>query len=64
MRNILKWKHNINVLLNWENEDELPDIADEIYNVMYPLSKIDFVRYFPYIMIDNKKIYLISLGDK
>jgi hypothetical protein len=64
MRNILKWKHNINVLLNWENEDELPDIADEVYNVMYPLSKIDFVRYFPYIMIDNKKIYLISLGDE
>jgi len=42
----------------------LPDIADEVYNVMYPLSKIDFVRYFPYIMIDNKKIYLISLGDE
>lgn len=47
--------------LFWENEDELPDMPDEVYKAMYPLSKVDFVRYFPYMKIDGTKVYLISL---
>jgi hypothetical protein len=45
----------------WENEDELPDMPDIVYNVMFPVSKVDFVRYFPYIKINNKKYFLIDL---
>jgi hypothetical protein len=64
MHNVLKWGYNVDVPLNWENEDELPDMPDEVYNAMYPLSEVDFVRYFPYIIINNKRAYLISLGDE
>lgn len=49
--------------LFWENEDELPEISDDIYAAMFPLSKVDFVRYFPYMKIDGKKVYLISLEE-
>lgn len=52
-----------NFTLFWENEDELPDIPDEVYKVMYPLSKVDFVRCFPYVICNGEKIYLISLEE-
>ena len=51
------------MVLFWENEDELPDIPDDVYKAMYPLSKVDFVRYFPYVMCNEEKIYLIVLDD-
>ena len=52
------------MILFWENEDELPDMSDDIYRAMYPLSKVDFARYFPYIVCNGEKIYLITLEDK
>lgn len=52
------------VVLFWEPEDELPDMPDEVYTAMYPLSKVDFIRYFPYAMCNGEKIYLIVLEDK
>lgn len=52
------------MVLFWEPEDELPDMPDEVYMAMYPLSKVDFIRYFPYIMCNEEKIYLIVLEDK
>jgi hypothetical protein len=59
----MNWNYADDMLLYWENEDELPDMSDEVYKAMFPLSKIDFVRYFPYIKINNKKIYLILLEE-
>jgi hypothetical protein len=50
-----------NISVYWENEDELPDMSDNVYNVMFPVSKVDFVRYFSYIKINNKKYFLIDL---
>jgi hypothetical protein len=38
MHNVLKWGYNVDAPLNWENEDELPDMPDEVYNAMYPLK--------------------------
>lgn len=42
----------------WRNEDELPEITDEEYNYIYPGSKVDMVRVFPYVMINGKEYYL------
>ena len=52
------------MLLYWQNEDELPDMPNEVYKVMFPTSKVDFVRLFPYIKIDNKKYFLIDLEEE
>ncbi|MFA5772738.1 MAG: hypothetical protein WC974_08430 [Thermoplasmata archaeon] len=42
-----------------EYEDELPkDLTEEDYNRMFPLSKVDIVRSFPYVEINNHKYYL------
>lgn len=42
-----------------EYEDELPDyITDEDYKRMFPLSKVDIVRTFPYVVINGHKYYL------
>lgn len=46
-------------------EDELPDMPDEIYNAMFPLSFVDFIRIFPYMEDeDGNKIYLVKIEEK
>jgi len=45
--------------VKWRNEDELPeDLTEEDYNQMFSLSKVDMVRLFPYVEIENNKYYL------
>ena len=37
-------------------EDELPEgISDEVFSAMYPYSKVNFVRMFPFVMVDGDK---------
>ena len=47
----------------WRNEDELPEMTDEEYNYIYPSSKVDMVRIFPYVMIGGKEHYLRMPND-
>jgi hypothetical protein len=50
--------------LKWINEDNLPDMENNIYHAMFPASKVDFVRYFPYLEdIDGNRFYLIKLEE-
>ena len=45
--------------VQWQHEDELPDISDEQYMLMFRASKVDIVRLFPYIETKSgKKIYI------
>lgn len=48
------------VFIRYENEDELPEIDDNIYRAMFNCSRVDFVRLFPYIEIEGKKCFLVS----
>ena len=49
--------------LVFQYEDELPELKQEIYNAMFPISYVDFVRIFPAILIDNRLFYLIENVD-
>ncbi len=49
--------------LVFQYEDELPELKPEIYDAMFPISIIDFVRMFPAILIDNRLFYLIERED-
>ena len=44
----------------WAYEDALPDyITDKLYDLLYPMSQIrNGVRMFPYIAIDERKLFL------
>ena len=45
-------------------EDELPEgISDEVFSAMYPYSKVNFVRMFPFVMVDGDKCFLIKLPE-
>lgn len=46
--------------LIFQYEDELPELKQEIYNAMFPISYVDFVRIFPAILIGNRLFYLIE----
>jgi len=47
--------------IEWEYEDQLPDLTDERYNEMFGLSRvIGGVRMFPYIIWQNKRCYLVN----
>ena len=61
----LQTDKEIAFMVGWEHEDELPDyITDELYGVLYPMSKLDSgLRVFPYIVIDEKKHFLGDLPD-
>lgn len=48
----------------WQNEDELPNIPDEVYMAMYGASCLNFVRLFPYIKILGQKFYLVNLDER
>jgi len=60
----MNWDNANDILLYWQNEDELPYIPDEVYKAMFLASRVDFVRLFPYIKIDNKKYFLIELEEE
>jgi len=49
--------------LVFQYEDELPELKPEIYDAMFPISYVDFVRIFPAILIDNRLFYLIERED-
>jgi hypothetical protein len=51
----------LSLVFQWE--DELPELKPEIYDAMFPISIIDFVRMFPAILIDNRLFYLIERED-
>ena len=52
-------KEDVVLVVGWKNEDELPDyITDELYNIMFPMSKVDIVRLFPFVNIDGKEHFL------
>jgi len=47
--------------VEWMNEDELPEgISDEVFSAMYACSKVDFVRFYPFVTIDGDKCFLIK----
>jgi len=49
------------VLLEWEYEDELPSMTNSKYNAIFDQSKvIDGVRMFPFITVDERRIYIAS----
>ena len=51
--------------LKWQNEDELPDMPDDVYDAMFKTSIVNGVRYFPYLEgIGNSKYYLIDLREE
>ena len=49
--------------LVFQYEDELPELKSEIYDAMFPISIVDFVRMFPAILIENRLFYLIERED-
>ena len=52
---------NLIVTVAWKHEDELPDwIDDEVYKILYPSSRVDGVRLFPYVSICGKETFLIT----
>jgi len=52
------------IQVEYLNEDELPKpISYKVYSAMYPCSKVDFVRLFPYVTIDGHKRFLIELPE-
>ena len=48
------------ITVEWEYEDQLPEIDDDTYNKMYKTSKVDFVRMFPYVEICGRRYYLVE----
>lgn len=42
----------------YEYEDELPEMDDEDYELIFDQSRIDGVRKFAYVMINGEKYYL------
>ncbi len=45
--------------IEWEYEDELPkNLSDAQYSAMYMKSKLDVVRMFPFITIDDHKYFI------
>jgi hypothetical protein len=47
--------------VEWMNEDKLPEgISDEVFSAMYACSKVDFVRFYPFVTIDGDKCFLIK----
>lgn len=52
------------VQIQYMGEDELPKpISYKVYSAMYPCSKVDFVRMFPFVMVDGDKCFLIKLPE-
>jgi len=52
------------IQIEYLNEDELPKrIPYKVYSAMYPCSKVDFVRLFPYVTVDGRKRFLIELPE-
>lgn len=52
------------VQIQYINEDELPKpISYKVYSAMFGCSKVDFVRLFPYVTIDDRKLFLIELPE-
>ena len=50
--------------VEWMSEDKLPEgISDEVFSVMYACSKVDFVRFYPFVTIDGDKCFLIKLPE-
>ena len=33
----------------WEYEDQLPELEDWEFELMYPMSRVDWVRMYPYV---------------
>lgn len=53
------------VQIQYMSEDELPKpISYKVYSAMYPCSKVDFVRMFPFVMVDGDKCFLIKLPER
>ena len=51
----------VSLPIKWGYEDELPKITDKEYKKMYDRSSvIDGVRMFPYVELDNNRVYLRS----
>lgn len=49
------------VYIEYMFEDELPkNIPDDVYDAMFNCSKVDFVRLFPFVNVDGKKLFLID----
>jgi len=47
--------------VEWMSEDKLPEgISDEVFSAMYACSKVDFVRFYPFVTIDGDKCFLIK----
>jgi len=70
VKHIAKWRGTAWIALDgkkqveYMNEDELPKrLPDEIYSAMYECSNVDFVRLFPYVTVDGRKLFLISLKE-
>ena len=50
--------------VEWMSEDKLPEgISDEVFSAMYACSKVDFVRFYPFVTIDGDKRFLIKLPN-
>jgi hypothetical protein len=50
-------------VIYWMNEDELPDMKDDVYSVMFDASIVNIVRVYPYIVINGEKYFLIKLDE-
>jgi hypothetical protein len=65
-RNMSKFEDTFtNIWLEWINEDELPEMSQEIYNAMFETSIVNGVRYFPCMRdINGIRFYLIDLKEQ
>jgi len=59
-----------NVRVQFENEDQLPDVDDALFRALYAASRIDEclpgmgVRVYPYVEIKEQRYYLVKLEPK
>ena len=52
------------VQIQYMSEDELPEnISSDVYSAMFGCSKVDFIRLFPFVTVDGRKLFLIELPE-
>ena len=45
--------------ITWTPEDELPEMSDRIFNMLFRYSKVDFIRLYPTIYLNGEAHYVI-----
>ena len=62
---LLSERNKKSLPIEWEYEDNLPEVNDKVFSVMYAASEIiDGVRMYPFVCDHGKRQYLVDIGEK